>query len=174
MKLPRYEEILIRKQTTIKIDRAKIQPDRFETTYCYGEGRKCRDGAETKDAKGKALSAKVAAQAKQLLDNAVAHCNSRIEWLYGQREGKASSSSVNTEVRETRKLLVQYACKNITKDGKLYTGKSLPSALVSAKTVDAAKAEAKRIGVPSKKITALCKRGTKIAALMDDDTDMNI
>ena len=175
MKLDRYAEVLIRKSVTRKIDRAKIQPDRYPTTYLYGEGRKCRDGAETKDAKGKSLSAKVAAQAKQLLDNAVAHCDARIEWLYGKREGKASSSSVTTITRECRKLFVKYALKNLSDDkNKRYTPKSLPSALVAAKSLDAAKAEAKRIGVPKKKLALLVKRGESIAALLDDDTDMSI
>ena len=175
MRLDRYAEVLIRKSVTRKIDRCKIQPDRYPTTYLYGEGRKCRDGAETKDAKGKALSAKVAAGAKQLLDNAIAHCDARIEWLYGKREGKASSSGVSTVTRECRKLFVKYALKNLSDDKKKrYTPKSLPSALVAAKSLDAAKAEAKRIGVPKKKLDLLVKRAESIAALLDDDTDMSI
>lgn len=175
MRIPRYEDILIRKSVTRKLDHAKVIPEQHKVNYGYGTGRRCRDGAETKDAKGKTLNAKTEAGAKALLDNALAHCDARIEIMQGKRVGKASSSGVTNATRECRKLLVKFVIMNL-KDpkGKKWTPKSVPSALVSAKTIDSVKVEAKRLNIPPKKIAALVKRGEAIAALLDDDTDMSI
>jgi hypothetical protein len=171
--MSRYVDILIRKTVVRKLDRCSVAPEQHAENHRYGEGRRCRDGAETKDAKGNSLDAKKPAQAKQLLENALAHCDARIEIMQGKRTARATTSGVSTVTRECRKLFVQYACKNLDDDtGKRYTGKSLPSALVSAKTLEAAQAEAKRLGVPKKKIAALTQRGTGIAELIDDDSDM--
>jgi hypothetical protein len=175
VRIPRYEDVLIRKSVTRRVDHAQVTPEQFKVTYGYGTGRRCRDGAETKDAKGKTLDAKTEPGRKALLDNAVAHCDVRLEVMYGTRVGKASSSGVSTVTRECRKLLVKYTLKNLTDPKvKRWNPKSVPSALVSAKTLDGAKAEAKRLGVPKKKLDSLCKRGESIAALLDDDTDMSI
>ncbi len=175
LSMPRYAEILIRKTETIKIDRTQITPEQFNVTYDYGEGRRCRDGAETKDSEGKTLDAKQPVGAKALMANALAHCQTRIEIMFGQRAARVSSGGVPTLVREIRKLFVQFAVKNLNADdGKRYTPKTLPSALLTAKNVETAEAEATRIGIPPKKIVALVKRGTTIAGLIDDDTDMTI
>lgn len=167
LNLSRYADVSIRKTQKERVDRAKIRPDRYNESYCYGEGRKLRDGAATKDEKGKALDAKA------ILAAAIGHAQGRIEWLYGLREGKATQSGVDTVTRECRKLFIKFACKNLADSkGNRYTGKSLPSALVTARDIEAAKSEAKRIGIPPKKIAAHVQRATKIAALIDDDTDM--
>jgi len=175
VRIPRYETVLIRKSVTKQVDHAQVTPEQFKVSYHYGVGRRCRDGAETKDAKGKTLASSTPAGAKALLDNAVAHCEVRLEVMYGKRVSKASSSGVTTVTRECRKLLVKYVLKNLSDPkGKKWTPKSVPSALVAAKTLIGAKSEAKRLGVPQKKLDKLCKRGEGIAALMDDDTDMSI
>jgi len=173
--MPRYVDILIRKTETVNIDRAGIIPEQFGVTYDYGEGRRCRDGAETKDSDGNTLDAKVAAGAKALMDNAIAHCKVRIEIMFGKRAARATSSGVSTLVREIRKLFIQFAVKNLNDDtGKRYTAKTLPSALLTAKNAGAAAAEAKRIGIPPKKIAAHIKRATALATLIDADDDMSI
>ncbi len=173
--MPRYVNILIRKTETVSIDRVKIMPEQFGVTYDYGEGRRCRDGAETKDSDGNTLDAKVAAGAKALMDNAIAHCKTRIEIMSGMRAARATSSGVSTLVREIRKLFIQFAIKNLNDDaGKRYTPKTLPSALLTAKNVQDADHEAASLGIPPKRIAALIKRGTTIAGLIDDDTDMTI
>jgi hypothetical protein len=172
----RYGETLIRKQKTIKYDRAEFTPDQFCVNTLYGEGRKTRDGAETKDAKGKALDAKTKAGAAALLTNAIAHAEARIEIMQGKRTAKATKSSVSPATLECRRLLIRFAIKNLADDKKVsYTAKTVPSSLVKAKSVDAAKAAAKQLGVPKKKVESLCKRGEMIAALQaDDDEEMDV
>lgn len=175
VRIPRYEEILIRKSVTRKIDHAQVTPEQFKVSYGYGTGRRCRDGANVLDAKGKKIDGKTTKGKKALLDFGLAHCDTRIEIMYGTRIGKSSQSGVSSVTRECRKLLIQFACKNLVDDkNKRYTAKTLPTALIKAGTLEAAKAEAKRIGVPKKKLDLLVKRGEGIAALMDDDTDMSI
>ena len=169
MRLARYATHLIRKTEERKIDRAKIRPDRYEEGYEYGEGRKMRDGAETKDEKGNTLSAAIKKQATQLLVNALAHADSRIEWFYGLRDGKQKSVAVSTETNECRKRLIKFCNKNLG-----MTAKTIPSNLVKARSVADAQAAAKAAGVPKKKIDAITKTAKKLAALIDDDKDMSI
>ena len=169
IKLARYATHMIRKDTPKKVDRAKIRPDRFAEAYEYGEGRKLRDGAETKDEKGNTLSAKIKKQATQLLVNALAHADSRIEWLYGLREGKQKSVSVSTETNECRKRLIKFCNKNLG-----LTAKTMPSNLVRARSVSDAQNAALAAGVPKAKIDAITKTAKKLAALIDDDNDMSI
>lgn len=169
IKLARYCTHMIRKDTPKIVDRAKIRPDRFAEAYEYGEGRKLRDGAETKDEKGNTLSAKVKKQATQLLVNALAHADSRIEWLYGLRDGKQKSVTVSTETNECRKRLIKFCIKNLG-----MTAKSVPSNLVRARSVSEAQTAAKAAGVPEKKVAAITKTAVKLAALIDDDKDMSI
>lgn len=169
IKLARYCTHMIRKDTPKIVDRAKIRPDRFAEAYEYGEGRKLRDGAETKDEKGNTLSAKIKKQAAQLLVNALAHADSRIEWLYGLREGKQKSVTVSTETNECRKRLIKFCIKNLG-----MTAKSVPSNLVRARSVIDAMGAAKAAGIPQKKINAITVTAKKLAAIIDDDTDMTI
>lgn len=173
--LDRFVEIILRKTHTEKADRATFTPEQFNVSYDYGEGRRCRDGADVKDEKGNKLDAKTKTGAAALLARAVAHCAARIETMQGKRAMRATKSGVSSITREVCKLFKQYAVKNLeAADGKRYTWKTLPSTLLDAKTLDEATAEAKRIGIPDKKIEAHVKRGTKLAALMDDQTDMDI
>ena len=173
--MPRYENILIRKTETVKMDHAKTTPEQHAESHRYGTGRRCRDGAETKDSEGNTLDAKTDAGKAALLVNARAHCAMRIEVMQGVRAARATKSGVNTVTREVLKLCKQFIVRNIDDDtGARYTAKTLPSSLLNCKTLEEAQAEAKRIGVPPKKLIALVKRGTGIAALIDDDLDMSI
>ena len=173
--MPRYEDVLIPKTEVVKMDHAKTTPEQHAESHRYGTGRRCRDGAETRDSEGNTLDAKTPAGKAALLENARAHCAVRIEIMQGVRAARATRSGVNTITREVLKLCKQFIVKNIDDDtGARYTAKTLPSSLLNCKTLEAAQAEAKRIGIAPKKLTALVKRGTGIAALIDDDSDMSI
>lgn len=173
--LTRFVDILLRKAHSVKVDRAAFTPEQFGVSYVYGEGRRCRDGANTKDSKGVTLSAKIKKQATALLEFAIAHCDYRLSVMRGDAVQRTQKSGVSSTVRCILKLFKQYAVKNLDDDtGKRYTAKTLPGSLLNAKTLDEAKAEAKRIGMADKKIEAQVTRGTAIAALEDDDSDMDI
>ena len=173
--VPRYVSVMVRKSATLELDRATVMPEQFVVSYNYGEGRRCRDGAETKDSDGNTLDAKTKAGASALMDRALTHCAVRFEIMQGKRAARATRSGVNTVVREVLKLFKQFAVKNLADDTDTrYTAKTLPSSLLNCKTLEAAQVEAKRIGIPPKKIVALVKRGTGIASLIDDDSDMAI
>ena len=173
--MTRYVDILIRKTQTIKVDRATFTPEQISVTYDYGEGRRCRDGAPVEDAKGRKLKKENPKDAALLLEYGVAHCETRIEIMQGKRAARATSSGVTSITRECRRLFVQFAIKNLSNEsGERFTAKTLPSELVAGKSAEACEIAAKRIGIPPKKLTALIKRGTAIAGLIDDDTDMSI
>lgn len=173
--LDRHGETVLRKTDTRKFDRLEFTPEQFKFSYYYGEGRRTRDGANTKDSKGKTLSAKVKKQAAQLLEHAIAHCDYRLSVMRGDTIQRTQRSGVSSVTREVLRLFKQFAVKNLDDDaGKRYTAKSLPSSLLECKTLDEAKAEAKRLGMPDKKIEAQVKRGTAVAALQDDDSEMDL
>ena len=173
--LPRFEDVLIRKSETVKMDHAKTTPEQHAESHRYGTGRRCRDGAETKDSDGNTLDAKTAAGKAALLAHALAHCTVRMEIMQGIRVGRTAKSGVTSITRECRRLFVQFAIKNLSgENGERFTAKTLPSELVAGKSAEACEIAAKRIGIPPKKLTALIKRGTAIAGLIDDDTDMSI
>jgi len=173
--LDRFVDIVIRKDQTVRADRYEFTPDQFNVSYGYGEGRRCRDGANTKDSKGNTLSAKIKKQAAQLLEFAIAHCDYRLSVMRGDAIQRTQRSGVSSITREVLRLFKQYAVKNLDdENGARYTAKTLPSSLLNCKTLESAQAEALRMGMSQNKIDAQTKRGTKIAALNDDDSDMGI
>jgi hypothetical protein len=173
--LDRFGETVLRKDHTVKFDRLEFVPEQFKFSYLYGEGRRSRDGANTKDSKGNTLSAKIKKQAAQLLEHAIAHCDYRLSVMRGDAIQRTQRSGVSSITRCVLKLIKQFAVKNLDDDkGKRYTPKTLPSSLLNAKTLEETVAEAKRLGMPDKKIDAQVKRGTAIATLEDDDSDMAI
>jgi hypothetical protein len=173
--LDRFVEVLLRKTHAVKVDRLDFIPEQFKENHEYGFGRRCRDGANTKDSKGKTLNAKDKKQAEELLQHAIAHCDTRLDVMRGKAIQRKAASGVSSTVRCVLRLFKQFACKNLDDDaGKRYTAKTLPSSLLNAKTLEEAVAEAERIGMPANKIKAQVKRGTAIAALEDDDSEMDI
>ena len=178
----RYETHMIRKTHPIKVDRTKVRPDRHEEAYVYGEGRKLRDGAVTETMRGvkkggkpRKLKAKNKEDAAELLVNAIAHAEGRQEWLYGQRDGKRKSVTVDTATDMLRIRLIKFATLNLVdSNGKPFKASTLPSDLCRAATVADAVKAAKAIGVPKKNLVAMEKKARKTAADLDDDTDMSI
>jgi len=129
-----------------------------------------RDGALTrmseKDAEGNVTERALTEDEKH--QHAISHAEMRREWLYGERE-QQTRGGVSAETQECRRAIVSYMVATLG-----YTAKSVPSTIVKAldntDLLNSAIAE----GVPVKAVKALIVRGLKIAALRDEEIEIDL
>ena len=169
--LPRFVKIAVRKNSVVEVDRARIAgSSRLSAVYLYGEGRKFRDGAPVKliekDAENNVVETPMSDAQK--VEFAISHAEMRREWLYGERE-QQTRSGVDTETQECRKAVVQYLIGK-----KIFTAKTLPSAVAKAASVPDIMSAAKENGVSAKALAALIKRGRAIAAIRDEEINFDL
>ncbi len=169
--LPRFLEILIRKDFKIVIDVMRIAGvSRLLAVIMYGFGRKMRDGALTriseKDKSGKVVERRFSEAEK--MEHAISHAEMRREWLYGERE-QQTRGGVDIETQECRRAVVAFCCSKLG-----MTAKSVPSEIVKALSVADVEAAAKQAGVPAKAVQALIKRGKAIAEMRSEEIEIDI
>lgn len=169
--IPRKFPVAIRKSDTIEIDVAKIAgASRLLAVWQYGIGRKMRDGALTrmseKDSEGNVTERQLTESEKH--DHAIAHAEMRREWLYGERE-QQTRGGVDAETQECRRAIVSYMTSTLG-----YTAKSVPSTVARALSVTDLSQAAKSEGMAEKAVNALIKRGRAVAALRDEEIEIDL